>query len=123
MITAEEYVKTFGRMCNSYGMTCVGCLVFSINGCDRDCRKALINCPAEVIAVVEKWGKEHPEPRRKTYAEDFFEKFPNAPKNSRGQPCFCRDRIYAEIDCGDRPCNECWTEEMPEKEENDGIRK
>ena len=74
----------------------------------------------EIIKAVEnlqKWSDEHP---KKTYAQDFFEKFPKAQSNSDGTPFVCRKRIYGGIrstleDCGyTGTCENCWNEPMEE---------
>ena len=61
--------------------------------------------------IVDKWVKEHPV---KTYAMDFFEKFPNAPKDKDGEPKVCVDHIYgnSDIDCSEIKCVDCWNQEM-----------
>ena len=85
------------------------------------CRQSLIIRAEEIITAVEnlqKWSDEHP---KKTYAQDFFEKFPDAPKDEavKGKcPWACRIGIYGggcpkiepEIDS----CYECWNEPMEE---------
>lgn len=54
---------------------------------------------------------EHPQ---KTYAQDFFEKFPNAPKYG-GRPGGCRTHIYGgELVCNVGGCKKCWNEVMPD---------
>lgn len=82
----------------------------------------------EAVAIVKKWAREHPEKRHKTYAEDFFEKFPNAePKyyDGRGKeqmiPIPCRQHCYGVvgqkcngIGCS---CSACWNEEMEDADE------
>ena len=40
----------------------------------------------EVVSLVEKWSKEHPQ---KTRAQDFFEKFPNAARAYKNIPRAC----------------------------------
>lgn len=40
---------------------------------------------------LQKWSDKHP---KKTYAQDFFEKFPKAQSNWDGTPFVCRKRIY-----------------------------
>lgn len=52
---------------------------------------------------------------RKTYLEDFLEKFPNAPMESEGEPAACRRGIYSDgpMSCK-MECRECWNEVMPE---------
>lgn len=61
----------------------------------------------------------HPDKKQiKTYKDDFFEKFPNAPKNDYGAPTFCPDKIYPEFcldDCffdDTMTCSECWNKSM-----------
>ena len=86
------------------------------------CEDALTRICAEdvemAIETVQKWSDEH---LKKTYAQDFFEKFPDAPKDEavKGKcPWACRIGIYGggcpkidpEIDC----CYECWNEPMEE---------
>lgn len=79
----------------------------------------------EAVQFAEKWAREHPE--KKTYAEDFFEKFPKAePKyyDGRGKeqmiPIPCRQHCYGVvgrkcngIGCS---CSACWNEEMEGEE-------
>ena len=77
-------------------------------------------CVEELIKVVEnlqKWSDEHP---KKTYAQDFFEKFPKAQSGSDGTPFVCREEIYGRArpkfeDCGYMgTCENCWNEPMEE---------
>lgn len=74
----------------------------------EDAKKAIEN--------LQKWSNEHP---KKTYVQDFFEKFPNAPKDKSAKseyPHACRNMTYgggcpkieSRIDC----CYECWNEPM-----------
>ena len=72
----------------------------------------------EIIKAVEnlqKWSDEHP---KKTYAQDFFEKFPKAQRNWDGTPFVCRKRIYGGIrstleDCDyTGACYRCWSEPL-----------
>ena len=69
------------------------------------------------IEIVQKWSDEHP---KKTYAQDFFEKFPKAQSKSDGTPFVCRKRIYGGIrstleDCDyTGTCENCWNEPMEE---------
>ena len=76
-------------------------------------------CAEEAIENLQKWSDEHP---KKTYAQDFFEKFPNAQSYSDGSPVICRKIIYGEI----RPpfencyytgaCYRCWNEPLNDEE-------
>ena len=39
----------------------------------------ILSCikPEEAVKCIQQWSDEHPLPKPKTYADDFFEKFPN----------------------------------------------
>lgn len=55
---------------------------------------------------------------KKTYLEDFLEKYPNAPVVPDGLPTACRAPIYGGH-CQRNPsinCEDCWRELMPEEE-------
>ena len=62
------------------------------------------------IENLQKWSNEHP---KKTYAQDFFEKFPKAQSNSDGTPDVCRQTIYGG-ECPNIECYDCWNEPMEE---------
>lgn len=69
----------------------------------------------ETITAIEnlqKWSNEHPE---KTYAQDFFEKFPKAQSKSDGTPFVCRKTTYGG-ECTGIECDECWNEPMNDEE-------
>lgn len=75
--------------------------------CAKDAEKA--------IEIVQKWSDEH----QKTYAQDFFEKFPEAKPDKEGVPRMCRVNCYggscqysAVSGAGPAPCKACWNEEM-----------
>ena len=59
--------------------------------------------------IVDKWVKEHPV---KTYAMDFFEKFPKAPGG--GTPRFCIMNIDKDLKakCNECSCSDCWNQEI-----------
>ena len=70
----------------------------------------------EYIESVFEWTNCHP---RKTYARDFFEKFPEAKPDKEGVPRICRANCYggscqysAVSGAGPAPCKDCWNEEM-----------
>ena len=86
------------------------------------CRQSLTIRAEEIITAVEnlqKWSDEHP---KKTYAQDFFEKFPDAQRALDGTPFACKKRIYdGTLQRGEEPdcteiwsCKECWNEPMEE---------
>ena len=80
------------------------------------CRQSLTIRAEEIITAVEnlqKWSDEHP---KKTYAQDFFEKFPKAQSNADGSPIICKEIIYGGFNnyiCRES-CYECWNEPMEE---------
>ena len=67
--------------------------------------------PEKAEEIVRQWEAKHPQ---KTYAQDFFEKYPKAEKDKYGNPKPCRKDIYAGC-CSDYDsCTECWNEPMEE---------
>ena len=74
----------------------------------------------ETIMAIENLQKWSNERSKKTYAQDFFEKFPDAQSDSDGTPCVCRRIIYGGECPKDEECNytgvchRCWNEPMEE---------
>ena len=73
----------------------------------------------KAIENLQKWSDEHP---KKTYVQDFFEKFPKAQSNSDGTPLFvCRKRIYGGLPTKSEECDytgackKCWNEPMEDE--------
>lgn len=75
----------------------------------------------EAINTVQRWSDEH----KKTYAQDLFERLPNAMRRDDGTPFdACRKALYGtecpiedeEVDwdngCDEKRCVGCWNEEM-----------
>ena len=104
-------IKHVKRMCKSFEDICEGCPLY--NEIDNVCLMlALERLPNNADEIVDKWVEEHP---IKTYLQDFFEKFPNAPKEEKGTPKICPHQIYPEIDANYRCCEnclKCWNREM-----------
>ena len=86
--------------------------------CEITYSKIYIEDAKSAVENLQKWSDEHP---KKTYAQDFFEKFPDAPKDKSAKseyPDACRNMIYGggcpkigpKIEC----CYECWNEPMEE---------
>lgn len=95
------------------------CPLFGFAFCGRSATEGSTKEIIKAIEILQKWSDEHP---KKTYVQDFFEKFPNAPKDrltKREYPDACRNLIYgggcpkieSRIDC----CYECWNEPMGEQ--------
>lgn len=100
-------IKDLKRMCAAQGESCRECPL----RCDCSSPDSFSDNADE---IVDKWVKEHPV---KTYAMDFFEKFPNAPKEKGGEPTTCIENIYGDVgvsqeECRARACNKCWNQEM-----------
>ena len=82
------------------------------------CRQSLTIRAEEIITAVEnlqKWSDEHP---KKTYIQDFLEKFPKAQIDSDGSPFACRKKLYGGVRPNDKRCDRretcknCWNEPM-----------
>ena len=74
------------------------------------------------IKVLDEWAAAHPV---KTYAQDFFEKFPNAPKSSVGTPKACPYNCGYCADSGcvfdsnrSSDCLACWNRPMPDAQQD-----
>lgn len=82
------------------------------------CKYPVITKGAEyakkLIENLQKWSDEHP---KETYAQDFFEKFPNAQNYAGVNPVVCRKKIYGGFKNGDcaEPCYKCWNEPMKDE--------
>lgn len=70
---AIEFLKQYDRMCEYY----TGCSDCPIKKFCFDTE------PEEFVSKVEQWSQTHPQ---KTMMQDFFEKFPKAPKEEDGTP-------------------------------------
>jgi hypothetical protein len=108
-----KFLKSFIRMCDSYGTNCNLCVLSSTNnGKNCNCRDFRRKYPEKAVEIIEAWAKEHPE---KTYMQDFLEKFPDATMHSCGEcPAACRAKIYG-TSCPNSLsfyCVKCWNEPM-----------
>ena len=69
----------------------------------------------EAVSKVEQWSQSHPQ---KTMMDDFFEKFPNAPKDEDNNPELCPYQLGYELEeqklCKDKlfDCKTCWNRIM-----------
>lgn len=98
-------IKNFKRMCNNHPK-CENCPMSRYQCAPGD-------LPDNADEIVDKWVAEH---HVKTYAMDFFEKFPDAPKNINGAPKACWQNVYGDGQyCGYggyNMCADCWNREM-----------
>lgn len=114
-----NFLSELKRLCDSRDV----CVAYAINKercpmfrlCKLPHSKICAKDAEKAIEIVQKWSDEHP---KKTYAQDFFEKFPKAQSNSDGTPFVCRKRIYGGIrstleDCDyTGACYRCWSEPL-----------
>lgn len=92
---AAEFIKEYFRLCEAYE-DCVDC-PFTKEETDVPCD--LISKNAEkIVSIVKQWSQDHPQ---KTMMQDFFEKFPNAPRTVDGLPFPCP------FECGYSKNNNC----------------
>ena len=90
---------------------------FPLHGfCELTYSKIYTEDAKRAVENLQKWSDEHP---KKTYAQDFFEKFPKAQSGSDGTPFVCRKTIYGEVppkdeECYMGACKNCWNEPMEE---------
>ena len=85
-----------GRRKNSLGIFCY----------DFELQK-----PEEAVKIVEEWAKAH---QQKTRKQDFFEKYPNALRNSNGYPRTCCEYLGYCKGCIVGKCHNCWDEPVEE---------
>ena len=111
-MTATEYLKTKARMIQ-FGddgvctIECDNCQLFSKNNGKEvpcDCFENMY--PEEAVDIIQKWADVHP---KKTMMQDFFEKYPNAPRRISGEPLVCPESLgYRPEDTGCHAgCDEC----------------
>lgn len=113
-----DFFPELKRLCNSRTICKADaankeqCPMFEI--CKHSFTKICAEDAIKAIGNLQKWSNEHP---NKTYAQDFFEKFPDAPKNEfKGRcPLACRRGIYGG-ECPSAGCVECWNEPMNDEE-------
>lgn len=118
MMEFKEYMKIKRRMVK-YDLkkrvctqNCVKCAFRTQNnGLKCHCSDIELIDPELAENIVKQWAKEHPQ---KTYAQDFFEKHPNARKDEFGRPKMCREDIYGGGCRDDNNCMDCWNEPMEE---------
>ncbi len=104
---AVKYLREFARMCAEYSI-CKGCPIG-----DRECRIMEAQEPEKIVAIVEKWAKEHPE---KTRQSRFLKEFPNVQRTKDGTIGICPQCVDTSMECEKATCEECkqkyWSEEI-----------
>ena len=103
MMDAVEFVKTFGRMCNT---ECTKCELWKRRIRSESCTSWQKNHPEEAVALVEQWAKEHPV---KTRQSEFLKHYPGARITIDGFLHACPMDVFSDtgINCAARTCHEC----------------
>ena len=111
-MTAKEYLTERARMTESCSIGCHVCNLSALKtGFNGSCSELENVDPDNAIAIVSEWSKAHP---RKSYKDDFLEKFPNAKIEESDYP-ICRVRVYGGS-CNSVRCTDCWNEPMEQEE-------
>lgn len=114
-----EFIKADEIMCKHQctKRQCTKCPVSTFNnGTGMGCAEFMKAHPEKYIEILQNWVDNH----FKTYADDFFEKFPNAVKNSRGNPQIKWCLVYVNNGICNKTvthragalCEDCWNEYM-----------
>ena len=105
---AVKYFKEKARMSQNCNIGCDNCLLgVASDLLDVACVDFEQLKPDEAEKIVEEWAKAHPQKTRK---QDFFEKYPNAPRSSNGYPTFCCKEVGYCKECIVGKCHKCWDE-------------
>lgn len=111
-----NFFDEYKRMCAKvHGLPCSKCpLSYTRNGTDYGCETYIRLYPDKAVEIVQAWSDAH---QIKTYAEDFFEKFPNAARETGGTPKSCWRNVYGSGNCPviDHDCAKCWNRIMEDK--------
>lgn len=113
-----ELLKTIGEIVSkNCGGHCTNCDLFKTNAkCGKNLCDALYfkDSAEEVIEICERWRKDHPV---KTYADVFFEQFPNAKRfyNDHRVPDTRFNAIYGGNYVGVNEDIELWLQSYPEE--------
>ena len=109
---AVLFLKELDRATKNCDIDCMSCpLCIENNEKNKPCSDLT---EEENVEIIEKWSREHP---IKTMMDDFFEKFPNAPKQLRGIPRICPYNCgYVVDDWCEGDCLKCWSRPLEVKE-------
>lgn len=119
---AVEFFEEHDRMCESFGGDCTGCDIYKVTMSNLSCNAFIFTRPREMVAIVERWAKDHP---RKTRQSEFLKMFPDAQIFEgvlKIEPCELIDSKLNSEEChsydefGSSGCYECrknyWLEEV-----------
>ena len=112
-------LREYGRMCKGV-LSCASCPIEKYRKGHKeiksiDCHELLRDYTEIAEQIIKVWSEQHPQ---KTYKDDFFEKFPKAPKDEDGYPVCMPCEIYSSqsdvscVICGE--CEKFWDEAYEE---------
>lgn len=90
----EVFLAEWERMCDNTDCECCAAMGLTKRCGVISCNFAIMRNKEDAIKIVQKWSYEHPAPKQKTYADDFFEKYPNAKRHENGRPLAYRCDVY-----------------------------
>ena len=129
-MTDQEYAEKLRqhfRVQKEYDMKCTFCTNIDCEDCafygaPEHCLAAVcLFDPETALEMIRNFeeARKPEKPKKKSYLDDFREKFPNAEYLATGSPVFCRNNLYfAGKACTAKPCPnccDCWNEVMPEE--------
>ena len=94
---AIKFIKEYSRLCRNQE-NCNTCPLTKTCYISKRTMERIIKNPESLTNSVEQWLQDHPQ---KTMMQDFFEKFPNAPRTVDGLPFPCP------FECGYSKNNNC----------------
>lgn len=107
---AVEFFEERDRMCKSFGGDCTGCDIYKVTMSNLSCYAFIFTRPREMVAIVERWAKDHP---RKTRQSELLKMFPRAGRGEDGLIVFCPEDFDSKFECplkrgsGNDLCGEC----------------
>lgn len=110
MIGGNPVERHYDKICNHFGG-----IKHILTDAIRDSRGNYHN--DIIYEIIRKETKPYKPPeKKKTYKEDFLEKFPNTFLKDSDIPWTCRDNAYGiQGPCENRGCVNCWNEVMPDE--------
>ena len=92
---AVEFFREKERMCRTFNMRCKGCEIANHMEGNESCNDYIKRLPAEAVAIVEQWAKEHP---KKTRQSEFLKMFPRV-EIERDVIKFCPADMDSDFQC------------------------
>lgn len=117
------FLSEWKRMCSTQPVDPMcGCCPLKVELAQKfnckQCFAIIRQYPDEAQRIVQRWSDDHPLPKQKTFADDFFEKYPNARSyvsNGVRIPTVMCCHVYGECrehktECSYPQRERCWNE-------------